>query len=157
MAARRSTVSEGLYSGLVSSPFAAAEDMQDQMKAKLKLLVEAPAAVEDALASLLNHVDTKVQVSLVVPPLCHSQPVRFVNLSQADVLGLRPKLQYSTGLAACMQWPCFCTGGYSHHARTCVCARIPGSGVLYRDQCTIMTKCCSFWSPLLQKQDCHCA
>lgn len=38
--------------------------MQGQMDAKLKLLVEAPAAVEDALASLLNHVDSEVQVSL---------------------------------------------------------------------------------------------
>ena len=32
------------------------------MEAKLKLLVEAPAAVEDALASLLNHIDPEVQV-----------------------------------------------------------------------------------------------
>lgn len=64
VAARRSTVAEGLYSGLVSSPFAAAHDLQNQMEAKLKLLVEAPAAVEDALASLVNHVDSKVQVSL---------------------------------------------------------------------------------------------
>ena len=63
-AARRSTVAEGLYSGLVSSPFASAHAMQGQMEAKLKLLVEAPAAVEDALASLLNHVDSAVQVCL---------------------------------------------------------------------------------------------
>ena len=32
------------------------------MEAKLRLLVEAPAAVEDALASLLNHIDPQVQV-----------------------------------------------------------------------------------------------
>lgn len=34
----------------------------DLMEAKLQLLVEAPAAVEDALASLLNHIDPEVQV-----------------------------------------------------------------------------------------------
>ena len=56
-------MAEGLYSGLVSSPFAAAHAVQGQMEAKLKLLVEAPAAVEDALASLMNHVDSQVQVS----------------------------------------------------------------------------------------------
>ena len=71
-AARKSTVAEGLYSGLVSSPFAAAHAVQGQMEAKLKLLVEAPAAVEDALASLLNHVDSEVQVHRLshVRPLC---------------------------------------------------------------------------------------
>ena len=67
--ARRSTVAEGLYSGLVSSPFAAAHALQGQMEAKLKLLVEAPAAVEDALASLMNHVDSQVQVSRHCEPL----------------------------------------------------------------------------------------
>ena len=71
---------EGLYSGLVTSPFTASPDpgqapgspfpsrhgqqpeSPDLMEAKLKLLVEAPAAVEDALASLLNHADPGVQV-----------------------------------------------------------------------------------------------
>ena len=64
--ARRSTFAEGLYSGLVSSPFAASPSQgtasPDVMQAKLRLLVEAPAAVEDALASLLNHIDPQVQV-----------------------------------------------------------------------------------------------
>lgn len=65
--ARRSTFAEGLYSGLVASPFAANHDQEQsslaaQRDAKLQLLVEAPAAVEDALASLLNHIDPEVQV-----------------------------------------------------------------------------------------------
>ena len=66
--ARRSTIAEGLYSGLVASPFAANPEQQQQQsrtaqrEAKLQLLVEAPAAVEDALASLLNHIDPEVQV-----------------------------------------------------------------------------------------------
>jgi len=81
LVARRSTFVEGLYSGLVTSPFTASPDpgqapdspfaschsqqsvLPDLMEAKLKLLVEAPAAVEDALASLLNHADPEVQVS----------------------------------------------------------------------------------------------
>ncbi len=80
LVARRSTFVEGLYSGLVTSPFTASPDPgqapdspfpnchsqqpvpPDLMEAKLKLLVEAPAAVEDALASLLNHADPEVQV-----------------------------------------------------------------------------------------------
>jgi len=80
LVARRSTFVEGLYSGLVTSPFTASPDpgqapdnpfanrhsqqpvSPDLMEAKLKLLVEAPAAVEDALASLLNHADPGVQV-----------------------------------------------------------------------------------------------
>ena len=80
LVARRSTFVEGLYSGLVTSPFTASPDpgqapdspyasrgrqqpaSPDLMEAKLKLLVEAPAAVEDALASLLNHADPQVQV-----------------------------------------------------------------------------------------------
>lgn len=69
-AARRSTVAEGLYSGLVTSPFAAGHLVQGQMEAKLKLLVEAPAAVEDALASLLNHVDSQVQVAAMADARC---------------------------------------------------------------------------------------
>lgn len=66
--ARRTTFSEGLYSGLVASPpISSSSDrgphtVAEQRDAKLQLLVEAPAAVEDALASLLNHVDPEVQV-----------------------------------------------------------------------------------------------
>ena len=66
--ARRSTFAEGLYSGLVAgaSPVSDKQESQagtGQRDAKLQLLVEAPAAVEDALASLLNHIDPEVQVS----------------------------------------------------------------------------------------------
>ena len=66
--ARRTTFSEGLYSGLLASPAAGSssdrqpQTVAEQRDAKLQLLVEAPAAVEDALASLLNHVDPEVQV-----------------------------------------------------------------------------------------------
>lgn len=65
--ARRSTFAEGLYSGLVAVTSAASGDRKSQAgagqrAAKLQLLVEAPAAVEDALASLLNHIDPEVQV-----------------------------------------------------------------------------------------------
>ena len=49
---------EGLYSGLGSG--AALTAMQ--LDIKMKLLVEAPAAVEDALASLLDHHDATLQV-----------------------------------------------------------------------------------------------
>ena len=66
--ARRSTFAEGLYSGLVAGAAAVSGDRESQTgasqrDAKLQLLVEAPAAVEDALASLLNHIDPEVQVS----------------------------------------------------------------------------------------------
>ncbi len=44
---------EGLYSGLSSG----AALSSTQLDVKMKLLVEAPAAVEDALASLLDHHD----------------------------------------------------------------------------------------------------
>lgn len=66
--ARRTTFSEGLYSGLVVSPPISSssssnpQTVAEQRDAKLQLLVEAPAAVEDALASLVNHVDPEVQV-----------------------------------------------------------------------------------------------
>lgn len=65
--ARRSTFAEGLYSGLVAGASAASDAPGSragggQREAKLQLLVEAPAAVEDALASLLNHVEPEVQV-----------------------------------------------------------------------------------------------
>lgn len=51
----------------MASPFAASHEQEQQAvassrDAKLQLLIEAPAAVEDALASLLNHIDPEVQV-----------------------------------------------------------------------------------------------
>ncbi len=49
---------EGLYSGLGSGAALTAT----QLDIKMKLLVEAPAAVEDALASLLDHHDVTLQV-----------------------------------------------------------------------------------------------
>lgn len=48
---------EGLYTGLGSGAALTAT----QLDAKMKLLVEAPAAVEDALASLLDHADATLQ------------------------------------------------------------------------------------------------
>ena len=54
---------EGLYSGLGSG--AALSSMQ--LDVKMKLLVEAPAAVEDALASLLDHHDATLQVATCNP------------------------------------------------------------------------------------------
>ena len=67
--ARRSTFAEGLYSGLVAGASAVSGDEESrvgasQRAAKLQLLVQAPAAVEDALASLLNHIDPEVQVGM---------------------------------------------------------------------------------------------
>ncbi|KAL4859471.1 Acetyl-CoA carboxylase 1 [Chlorella vulgaris] len=56
---RRNTVVEGLYSGLGN--FASAASQQSSIEAKMLMLVEAPAAVEDALASLLDHPDPLVQ------------------------------------------------------------------------------------------------
>lgn len=53
---RRLTIVEGLFSGLSVGAGGA------QMAAKIKLLVEAPAAVEDALASLLDSADPQLQV-----------------------------------------------------------------------------------------------
>ena len=51
---------EGLYSGLGSGAALTAT----QLDIKMKLLVEAPAAVEDALASLLDHHDATLQVTI---------------------------------------------------------------------------------------------
>ena len=55
---RRLTITEGLFSGLGSGAGASG----GQLAAKVKLLVEAPAAVEDALASLLDSSDSQLQV-----------------------------------------------------------------------------------------------
>ena len=71
--ARRSTFAEGLYSGLVARSSAVSDGGEPpqsgagQRDAQLQLLVEAPAAVEDALASLLNHIDYEVQVGSSAP------------------------------------------------------------------------------------------
>ena len=51
---------EGLYTGLGSG----AGMSSLQLESKMKLLVEAPAAVEDALASLLDHHDIMLQARL---------------------------------------------------------------------------------------------
>ena len=57
---RRPTIMEGLYSGLGGGAGMSAQ----QLDAKIKLLVEAPAAVEDALAALLDHHDATLQVRI---------------------------------------------------------------------------------------------
>lgn len=54
---RRPTIVEGLYSGLSGGASLSAT----QLDAKVRLLVEAPAAVDDALASLLNSADATLQ------------------------------------------------------------------------------------------------
>ena len=87
--ARRTTFSEGLYSGLVASPAVGSssegepQTVAQQRDAKLQLLVEAPAAVEDALASLLNHVDPEVQVwqqlGITMVPAFIQQPASCVH------------------------------------------------------------------------------
>ena len=59
-APRRPTVAEGLYSGLGNLALPASREAG--VEAKMAMLVEAPAAVEDAIASLLDHTDDVVQV-----------------------------------------------------------------------------------------------
>lgn len=61
------TVVEGLYSGLsnqqaAAAAAAAAAAQETAIESKMAMLVEAPAAVEDALASLLDHHDSVLQV-----------------------------------------------------------------------------------------------
>ena len=55
---RRPTVTEGLYSGLSKGTGL----NLTQLEAKMQLLVEATAAVEDALASLMDERDPQLQV-----------------------------------------------------------------------------------------------
>ena len=56
---RRLTITEGLYSGLsrTNGPVPGTTPLDN----KIRLLVEAPAAVEDALASLLDNKDAQLQ------------------------------------------------------------------------------------------------
>ena len=72
---RRPTMLEGLYSGLgvgtrsahpggAAGAGASSAGGVSGVEAKMAMLVEAPAAVEDALASLLDHPDPVVQVSV---------------------------------------------------------------------------------------------
>ena len=61
---------EGLYSGLGSG----AALSSTQLDVKMKLLVEAPAAVEDALASLLDHHDATLQVHACLNLLLNYSP-----------------------------------------------------------------------------------
>ena len=61
---RRATVADGLYDGLADGAGMASQAWD----AKMKLLVEAPAAVEDALASLLDHPDLSLRVGHHTPP-----------------------------------------------------------------------------------------
>ena len=78
------------------------------MEAKLQLLVEAPAAVEDALASLLSHADLAVQVCSPAPK--KQQHVWHVHLAMAA----------STLLAflTCPQQASHCTAKKSHEQGT---------------------------------------
>ena len=78
---RRLTVTEGLFSGLGSGTGVSGQ----QLAAKVKLLVEAPAAVEDALASLLDASDSQLQAST---PCLHTRD--FCWLSPSSALGKRP-------------------------------------------------------------------
>ncbi len=76
---------EGLYSGLGSG----AALSSTQLEVKMKLLVEAPAAVEDALASLLDHHDAMLQVRVMIRlTVCNSlAPDVTVCVTSHSVLG----------------------------------------------------------------------
>lgn len=80
---RRPTILEGLYTGLGGGIGLSAL----QLESKMKLLVEAPAAVEDALASLLDHHDIMLQVPL--PPLTCSEAScgSMTNATQGEQAG----------------------------------------------------------------------
>ena len=69
---RRLTVSEGLYSGLSRGTGLAVT----QMDAKIQLLVEAAAAVEDALASLLDDKNPELQVGTTEAILKNSKCIK---------------------------------------------------------------------------------
>lgn len=71
------------------------------MEAKLQLLVEAPAAVEDALASLLSHTDLEVQVRNPAPdrPMSASNGLQLVSDSQlADVNSEAPCIMHRSNM-----------------------------------------------------------
>ena len=128
LVARRSTFVEGLYSGLVTSPFTASPDpgqapgspfpsrhgqqpeSPDLMEAKLKLLVEAPAAVEDALASLLNHADPQVQVCNTHMNWCKF--LRAIKTKDSFVIATQPsnweRILPCTVLPKCVVSSCNC-------------------------------------------------
>lgn len=74
---------EGLYSGLGGGAGMTAQ----QLDAKIKLLVEAPAAVEDALASLLDHHDSTLQVHNPVAVNCD------IHCSAGLLLEMQSKLE----------------------------------------------------------------
>lgn len=73
---------EGLYSGLDDGPRLSSHALE----AKMKLLVEAPAAVEDALASLLDHPDQAIQVRTGGRLLLQVLAVRACSLDQLVAL-----------------------------------------------------------------------
>ena len=81
---RRPTMLEGLFSGL--DP--AAGLSPSRMDAKIRLLVEAPAAVEDALASLLDHHDPVVQVAPHPEIWRHHQSATKLHDEVAEIITL---------------------------------------------------------------------
>lgn len=86
LAARRSTILEGLYSGLAVA--AAPAPAGPLFESKMAMLVEAPAAVEDALASLLDHHDTTLQVGLVPVSLGLAVPAKAFELVSTIAMSL---------------------------------------------------------------------